>query len=374
MEGGRGLAGWFDGMADGLIHGWVADPDRPARRFSVTLTVDGRPLATVTADRFRADIAAAGVGDGAYCFQVPAPPILADGHTHRLEAMVEETGVPLAGGPHEITIPLHGVGVMGTPLFIIGAPRSGTTYLTRLLNAHGAVYLTEELRLFAFLRHVLEVAPHQPEDAAAFLLHGEPQKGHFLDILRDDSLRAVERYFRLRAFPATPAVWGDKNPFYADPVRSPGCLEFIDAVLPRARFLHIHRDPAAVVRSLVAKGWAEAPEAAALWSRITAAARRFGTGIGGQRYLEARYDTLLARPEETADRILAFVGLRRDDGVAAFLDRQRHAPELFSEPVSATATRLAAGIETSSADDERLRALVDPRLLDAFGYAKACVP
>ena len=165
-------------------------------------------------------------------------------------------------------------------------------------------------------------------------------------------------------------MWGDKNPFYADPVHSPGCLEFIGAVLPDARFLHIHRDPAAVVRSLVAKGWADAAGAAALWSRTTATARRFGAGLAEGRYLEVRYDALLAAPEETADRILAFIGLRRDDGVTTFLARQRRAPELFSDPVSATAAQLAAGIDATSAEDARLRALIDPALLEAFGYAE----
>lgn len=61
--GGR-IRGWVDGIIDGAVRGWALDPGQPPVR--VRVEVDGNPFADLTADEHRADVAAAGHGDG-YC-------------------------------------------------------------------------------------------------------------------------------------------------------------------------------------------------------------------------------------------------------------------------------------------------------------------
>jgi hypothetical protein len=41
------------------------------------------------------------------------------------------------------------------PIVVFGAPRSGTTYLEQILNAHPAVFISHETRVFAWLHHAL---------------------------------------------------------------------------------------------------------------------------------------------------------------------------------------------------------------------------
>ena len=45
------------------------------------------------------------------------------------------------------------------PLIVFGAPRSGTTYLQRVLDLHPAILLTHETRVFAWLHAVVNVLP-----------------------------------------------------------------------------------------------------------------------------------------------------------------------------------------------------------------------
>ena len=44
------------------------------------------------------------------------------------------------------------------PIIVYGAPRSGTTYLQELLNAHPDVFVSHETRIFAWLHHALNEA------------------------------------------------------------------------------------------------------------------------------------------------------------------------------------------------------------------------
>ncbi len=66
------LKGLVEGSDNGSIQGWVFDPSSPRSRLSVQITsVEGRSV-TLIADRYRADLQAAGIGDGYYGFAVNA--------------------------------------------------------------------------------------------------------------------------------------------------------------------------------------------------------------------------------------------------------------------------------------------------------------
>jgi hypothetical protein len=63
------VAGYLDAMADGRVFGWAWMPDRPEARLRARIEVEGQPPIDVPADRARPDLAANGVGDGAYAFE-----------------------------------------------------------------------------------------------------------------------------------------------------------------------------------------------------------------------------------------------------------------------------------------------------------------
>ncbi len=56
--------------ADGVIEGWCWCPERPDTRATVVIKLDGIPVASARCDAMRPDLAASGMGDGAYGFLV----------------------------------------------------------------------------------------------------------------------------------------------------------------------------------------------------------------------------------------------------------------------------------------------------------------
>lgn len=67
-----GLQFGLDGVADGLLKGWVHDPHAVGPS-TVELVVEDGPVLTVLADRRRNDVARAGHGDGRCGFLLPVP-------------------------------------------------------------------------------------------------------------------------------------------------------------------------------------------------------------------------------------------------------------------------------------------------------------
>ncbi len=190
--------------------------------------------------------------------------------------------------------------------FVVGAARSGTTLLTRLLSAHERIHLHHE-------RRVLEIA-----GVAGGLLRtgGRPIDEHPApDVLARDLARG--RGFAeavLRADAAEGTVWfGDKYPPYA------GQIPLLARVWPQARFIHIVRDGRGVASSWLTawardRAWRRAlmppslDEIAASWARSVDLADEAGEKLGPDRYLAFRYEDLLSAPRETGARLLAILG------------------------------------------------------------------
>lgn len=212
------------------------------------------------------------------------------------------------------------------PFFVVGAPRSGTTYLRELLNTHRDVFLTNETRVMVFAsRAINDLA----ENKQALLHH----KRAFLDVLRDELPRTIVRYYR--DLGATGHVrWGDKHPQYADPGLDEPCLDTIDDLFAGSQFVHIVRDPRDVVASITRKGWLGVEGAIDVWKQTVEHTRHFGDKLGPDRYLEIRYDDLVSRGVPTTARILDFLGLELDDTVVEFLERQEKSRTPFSRPTT----------------------------------------
>ena len=101
------------------------------------------------------------------------------------------------------------------------------------------------------------------------------------------------------------ALWGDKTPSY-----TPHIARIAEA-LPEARFVHIVRDVRDYCLS-VNRAWGKNLfRAAQRWSDDVRRARADGAALG-PRYLEVRYEDLIADPAPAMERVCRFAGIDFD--------------------------------------------------------------
>jgi hypothetical protein len=81
------------------IMGWAWDKNRPDDPIQVDVYDGDTLLATVTADDFRQDLLAAGIGNGQHSFTYPVPPRLKDGKARSIKMKFAGTNIDLANTP-----------------------------------------------------------------------------------------------------------------------------------------------------------------------------------------------------------------------------------------------------------------------------------
>lgn len=201
---------------------------------------------------------------------------------------------------------------------IIGAPRSGTTLLRLMLDAHPALAIPPETHFLSLGFRLPQRGPHVRERFCSSLItHGRtasnwPDFGIPAEKFRDAvatlkpfSARAgIRLFYKLYAERFGKTRWGDKTPSY--------CLHMpkIRRLLPEARFIHLIRDGRDVALSLREQWFSPGPSIEAqalLWSRYVRAARRAGREHAD--YLEVRYEELVLDPATLLRRICEFIEL-----------------------------------------------------------------
>jgi hypothetical protein len=201
--------------------------------------------------------------------------------------------------------PLH-----GRLLFVVGARRSGTNWLERILTAHpGVVALPSETYLFShgiapLAERFQHANPGSPMPGTVFM-----QRDAFLDAARDFVDRVMAD--NTRDFDGDLAYVIERTPWHAQH------LALIAAVCPDARVLHIVRDGRDVARSLLAMEWGPntMAQAAAEWRDSVTGGRR-GAAAFGNAYREVVYERLLADPARGVADLYAWLRLELPETLA----------------------------------------------------------
>ncbi|HTF87055.1 MAG TPA: sulfotransferase [Planctomycetota bacterium] len=207
------------------------------------------------------------------------------------------------------------------PFFVLGAPRSGTSLLGDLLDTHGNLRVTQELNLTGILRGVQELTAHRARTERV---------GREEILTRDgktDAAAYVRQLIASELAESGKQRYGDKHTVY--------CFEIpkLEALFPGAQYVHIIRDGRDVAYSALdnlswSRHWRFADwtpksyaQAASWWSDHVRAARNGGARLGPERYLEVRYEDLMASPRDTMARIFEFLGEALDETSLLALER-----------------------------------------------------
>ena len=243
------------------------------------------------------------------------------------------------------------------PFWVIGAPRSGTTFLAKVLDHHPKVFLTNETRvMLLFSRMLNRSAEHRRLLATS---HDE-----IVDSLWRHLPGLIEQVYR--DLGATSAQrWGDKYPQYADKDLDPEALTTIDRLFPESQYVHIIRDPRAVVASILAKGWLEFDAAIATWRSFVTHAREFGEVVGPDRYHEFRFEDLVADGPSEAAKVFTFLGLPPSDAVNKYLRAEERSRTRISYPTGRPGSTGSAAWEGRL--DEGQVHMVDAEMADMMG-------
>jgi hypothetical protein len=208
------------------------------------------------------------------------------------------------------------------PFFIVGSGRCGSTLLRRMLGAGGRVHIPPEtyvlsraIRFFrrnrdrswpVLVRGVLSLFEYHHQ-FSTFDICLRPLAAELLDLPADQRSLAViiDRFYRYHARSQNKAdvVWGDKTPLYVFHMKA------IQALFPRARFIHLLRDGIDVACSRHTAGFDPDLASAGLrWRDAVRAARDFGRSQQ-QSMIETRYEDLVLRPHDTLEACCRFIGV-----------------------------------------------------------------
>jgi hypothetical protein len=279
-------------------------------------------------------------------------------------------------------------------VFIVGCPRSGTTLLQRVVNAHPHVAvinqsqwipvywkrrigLTAEglvtpklVRRLLTYRKLFQELGIGREDLERLLGDGGPVP----------YARYVTGVFDLFGRAQGKALVGDKTPIY---VRS---IDTLHALWPGAKFVHLIRDGRDVCLSTInwkkqaAKlaskfnTWGEAAvvTAALRWEWNVRMGRQAGRPLGPELYYELRYEALVNRPAEECGKLCAFLGVPYDGAMLRFHEgRTKTEPGLDTKEAWLPITPGLRDWRTQMPPEDReLFEAAAGDLLDELGYPR----
>ncbi len=242
------------------------------------------------------------------------------------------------------------------PFFIFGRPRSGTTLLTTLFNAHPNVRIAPEFPVMLFLYqqfkdvkiwdeatirsfvdYALDNVKFNTQRVENLKIDREFIVGELLKYKEVGSIQLFLKsinYYAFTVYDKKETLWiGDKNPIYSI------FASRFRKIFPDAKFICIirdYRDNFISIKKLAEKGVAvEAPVLSlqvGRWRYFTSifleCRRRFP-----DKYYIIRYEDLVTDQESTFRSLCEFLGIAYDPSVFEFHTKRQEVSEIFANTV-----------------------------------------
>ncbi len=200
------------------------------------------------------------------------------------------------------------------PILLVGAERSGSTMFRLMLDHH---------RRLAFQKE-FEFAVDQVKDCGC-----RPDTEAFRHWLR------TQRTFNNTGFTIDESLGYDElvHSFLIQKMQGKervGAtvhrhLERLPYLFPDAMYLHLIRDPRDVARSNIGMGWAgNVYHGVARWIEVEHAWDRFKQTLPDDRWIEVRFEELVAEPQATLTRVCQWVGLAYDEAMLGYIDQSSY--------------------------------------------------
>ena len=236
-----------------------------------------------------------------------------------IETMLEPRAEQVAPGISDVvrrTIQAHGADVTEdnerSPIFIGGAWDSGISDLQQMLDAHHNIEAGQETKLTPIvcsLRDEWWTGMGADLEAAGI---GEKELDNAVKAFIQALLDGANSNTELRQVESTPHTLLH--------------MGLMGSIFPRARFIHVVREGASVIESLLQRDWVDpatgekvwccqdATTAGHYWSHVVESIRAQAVDVPG-RYMELRYEDLVESPELAVRHVLAFLGETWDPAV-----------------------------------------------------------
>lgn len=256
-----------------------------------------------------------------------------------------------------------------SPVFVVGFPRSGTTLLEQMLDAHPALQSMDERPFFDMLAHRLEsVGAVLPQDLARL------SQGDCDELRRGYAMLSSEKVSRREG---TRLV--DKNPL------NMSWLPMIHRIFPQAKFIFAVRHPCDVILSCYLQNFRAPGVAAACRSLETLAhayvaamenwlhhASLFRTDV-----FVSRHEDLVADTPAQVGRIAVFLDLDEPGSMLGFADHARRKGYIgtpsYAQVVEPISARGVGRWRQYASHFEPVLPILQP-MLDHWGYDSGPLP
>jgi hypothetical protein len=259
---------------------------------------------------------------------------------------------------------------------IVGAPRSGTTLLRFMLDAHPDLAIPPETGFLTvgptlkgsgdklrrrFFESVTQFEPTTPA-WPDFEISADLFWQALNEISPFDVSEGFRAFYRLYAARFGKQRYGDKTPIYSLNI------DTIRALLPEARFVHIVRDGRDVALSLRQMWFSPSQDFEALasyWGDFVQGARH--AGMGRSDYFEVRYEDLIQNTEATLSLVCERLKLSFDPAMLSYYTRT---PERLKEHKGRSGSRGVPQLTQAQRWRQQWRTTEAPNVSRVFAWKR----